>query len=146
MKFSDVEQGTWEELRPYVDTCLLPVTGLTGSEPPWEATQALEELRDALDCFEIPYKGRVVTYPAFHFVSGEETSGFLKQVCRKLRENGFRYIIVISAKPVLEPLLAGSEADLHFTLSPELLQQSLPEVKQRISDNLQLLWSKQVNL
>ncbi|NOU97534.1 DUF2487 family protein [Paenibacillus sp. LMG 31456] len=144
MKFSDVSQSSWQELRPYVDTCLLPVTGLTGSEKPWEAVQALEELRDALDCFEIPYKGRVLTYPAYHYTLGEETSQMLKVVCSNLRANGFRYIVIISAKSELESLLMNEEADLFFTLTKEQLSNSMPSVKEQISNQLQQLWLKKI--
>lgn len=69
MKFSDIEEQTWDELRPYLDTAVLPVTGLNGGETPWEATRELEYLRDALDLIEIPFKGRIVTYPATIFLN-----------------------------------------------------------------------------
>jgi len=140
MKFSDVEQSSWEGLRPYVDTCLLPVTGLTGAEQPWEATQALEQLRDALDCFEIPYKGRVITYPAFHYTDDQRSGELLKQICDRLKQSGFRYIVLISARIDLEAMPVKTEADLAFTLSPSLLADSLPEVKRHISDKLRHLW------
>ncbi|TDF99365.1 DUF2487 family protein [Paenibacillus piri] len=142
MKFSDVEETAWDELRPYVDTCVLPVTGLTGSEQPWEATRALEQLRDALDCLEIPYKGRVLTYPAFHFITDEECgSETLKRVCARLKNSGFRYLIVIGAKAELENILSESGADCALTLPPVMLNDSLPEVKRQIAQKLQQLWS-----
>jgi 23S rRNA (pseudouridine1915-N3)-methyltransferase len=147
MKFSEAEQQTWSELQPYVDTCLLPVTGLTGTEQPWEAAEALERLRDALDCFEIPYKGRVMTYPAFHFTpdGADGTVEFLNGICKGLRAGGFRHILLISAKPELAPLLETVEADLAFTLPEELLSQSLPEVKQQVAEKLQHLWANPAN-
>ncbi|PZE21929.1 DUF2487 family protein [Paenibacillus xerothermodurans] len=141
MKFSDVAQSEWESLRPYVDTCLLPVTGLTGSEAPWEATQALEHLRDALDCFEIPYKGRILTYPAFHFVSPEEDSSLLKQVCTRLKDNGFAFVVVVTAKAELGHSLNTVGADLSFALPPQVLNKSLLQVQQQISRKLQHMWS-----
>ncbi|MCR8634487.1 YpiF family protein [Paenibacillus radicis (ex Xue et al. 2023)] len=145
MKFSDVSQNSWEELRPYVDTCLLPVTGLTGAEQPWEAVQALEELRDALDCFEIPYKGRVLTYPAYHFVLGEEMGSMLRLVCKNLKENGFKYIVIVSAKSEFEPLFMNAQADLFFTLPKEKLNDSQHSVKEQISNKLQQLWSNKID-
>lgn len=97
MKFSDIEAEQWEELRPYLDTCLLPVTGLSGSEQPWQAVQSLERLRDALDLLEIPYQGRVVTYPAFHYADMEDdTAAMLNRVCSRLKTTGFKYVIVVS--------------------------------------------------
>ncbi|MFE5317196.1 DUF2487 family protein [Paenibacillus sp. NPDC056579] len=142
MKFSDVESSTWNELKPYVDTCLLPVTGLTGDEEPWEATRALEALRDALDCFEIPYKGRVLTYPAFHYIEGEEDMALLAGVVRRLKER-FPYVVVISAEAEGLEQLASDEqhADLVFVLSPEQLSTSMPEIKEKIAVSLQTLWT-----
>jgi 23S rRNA (pseudouridine1915-N3)-methyltransferase len=140
MKFSDVTESDWESLRPYVDTCLLPVTGLTGKESPWEATRALEQLRDALDCFEIPYKGRVLTYPALHFTGEGESNATLKQVCVNLKESGFPFVIAVTAKAELESALQTAEADLAFALPPQLLRDSLADIKLHISDKLQQLW------
>jgi len=141
MKFSDVNSSTWDELRPYVDTCLLPVTGMTGAEQPWEATEALEALRDALDCFEIPYKGRVLTYPAFHYIE-EEGAERLAAVCRRLKQS-FPYVVIVTAEAQwLEQIDIGKEqADLVFVLSPERLSEALTEVKDRISVSLQTLWT-----
>ncbi|WP_028548646.1 DUF2487 family protein [Paenibacillus sp. UNC451MF] len=141
MKFSDVESTSWEELRPYVDTCLLPVTGLTGSEQPWEATKALEMLRDVLDCFEIPYKGRVLTYPALHYIEGEEGRFLLEQVCERLKQS-FPYVILVSASDELHELENLIKCDLVFVITPKQLAESLPGIKQKIADRLQALWSK----
>ncbi|WP_240413856.1 DUF2487 family protein [Paenibacillus periandrae] len=141
MKFSDVNEKTWEDLRPYVDTCLLPVTGITGAEQPWEATCALEDLRDALDMFEIPYKGRVLTYPALHYVHEDNGVDQVNAVCEKLKANGFAFVIVVSAKAELANVLAQSIADLAFTLTPDLLTESLPAEKKRIAEQLMLLWA-----
>lgn len=141
MKFSDVESTSWEELRPYVDTCLLPVTGLDGKEQPWEATRALEQLRDALDCFEIPYKGRVLTYPAFHYIEGEEGQALLERVCERLKQS-FPFVVLVSASEQLQWLQNVEHCNLSFVLTPEQLSQSLTEVKQSIAVQLQALWSK----
>ncbi|WP_079910667.1 DUF2487 family protein [Paenibacillus sp. 32352] len=141
MKFSDVESASWEELRPYVDTCLLPVTGLTGSEQPWEATQALEKLRDALDCFEIPYKGRVLTYPAFHYIEGEEGKQLLINVCERLKQS-FPYLILVSASNEIQLPESGEAFDLAFILTPDQLGESSAEVKQNIASQLQSLWAQ----
>jgi hypothetical protein len=111
LKFSDIESSAWESLKPFLDTCLLPLTGLSGSEQPWEAVKELERLRDFMDCIEVPYKGRIVTYPAIQYLAGPDFEGSVNAVCRKLREAGFRYVVVITANA-----LAGrgqyTEADL----------------------------------
>ncbi|SFK91362.1 Protein of unknown function [Paenibacillus sp. 1_12] len=141
MKFSDVNEKTWDDLRPYVDTCLLPVTGITGAEQPWEATCALEDLRDALDLFEIPYKGRVLTYPALHYVLGDSGLEHVNTVCAQLKASGFAFVVVVSANADLADLLSHTQADLAFTLTPDLLTESLPAEKKRIAEKLMLLWA-----
>ncbi|WP_424766049.1 DUF2487 family protein [Paenibacillus sp. sgz302251] len=98
MKFSEIEREQWEELQPYLDTCLLPITGMSGMEKPYEATEWLERLRDMMDLIEIPFKGRVVTYPAWHYVSdNSELIGMLNKWCASMKTVGFRYIIVVTA-------------------------------------------------
>ena len=114
MKFSEIEQEQWEELKPYLDTCLLPITGLDGSESPVEATLALENLRDIMDLVEIPYRGRVVTYPACHYYSVDPAAqAQIASYCRSLRGQGFKYIILITAQ--LHIAFPTNEADLWIT-------------------------------
>jgi Protein of unknown function (DUF2487). len=98
MKFSDIAEEQWDELKPYLDTCLLPVTGMTGHEQPHEARLALEQLRDVMDLIEIPFKGRIVTYPAMHYIHEGSESTLVSRTCRSLKESGFRFVIVISAR------------------------------------------------
>ena len=102
MKFSDIEKDSWEELRPYLDTVLLPLSGLTGSEAPHEATEALERLRDALEPLETAYRGRVVTYPALHYAEDPAALADLAdKLCSRLRAAGFRFCVVVTGKPEL---------------------------------------------
>lgn len=101
MKFSDIRREDWPELQPYVDTCLLPVTGLDASEPPWLATEKLERLRDLMDPLEIEFRGRLVTYPAYHYIAGEPDA--LPEICRRLKQSGFRYVIIVSSEPAALP-------------------------------------------
>lgn len=136
MKFSEIEKDQWEELRPYLDTCLLPITGLTGDETPWQATEALEKLRDAMDWIEIPYKGRIVTYPALHYTS--EISQFathVNEVCKKLKEVGFRYVIPISNDPRLNDLVLP-EADVFVSAK------SIGNGRSGIGQIIESIWSQ----
>src|SRR5690348_10219692 len=71
LKFSEMTQDSWAELQLYLDTCLIPYTALSGEQSPVEVTEALERLRDFLDLVEIPFKGRIMTYPAFHYANPE---------------------------------------------------------------------------
>ncbi len=120
MKFSDIEEQNWEQLAPYLDTCLLPLTGLDGTEKPWQATNALEKLRDFLDLIEIPFRGRIVTYPAAHYELLEErASEKLDKLCSRLK-TVFRYVIVASAKPEAANLrLENADLLLVATGDPE---------------------------
>ncbi|MEX2416224.1 MAG: DUF2487 family protein [Paenibacillaceae bacterium] len=94
MKFSDIDKEQWPQLRTYLDTILLPVTGLSGSEEPWEATQGLEELRDLIDAAEAPFRGRIVVYPAYHYVSEFPIDEELQRICSRLRASGFVNVII----------------------------------------------------
>jgi 23S rRNA (pseudouridine1915-N3)-methyltransferase len=114
MKFSDVNKDEWTELQPYLDTCLLPVTGLTGVEQPWQATEALEKLRDALELIEIPYKGRVVTYPALHYVEGVEIGEQINTLCSRLREAGFAYVVVLTIDPHSQQWTKGDADEIFY--------------------------------
>lgn len=98
MKFSEVTEQQWDELKEYFDTCLLPFTGLRGGESPIEATKALERLRDALELIEVPFKGRVITYPAYHFqgLDSGGTASSIDELCIRLKQEvGFSYIIIV---------------------------------------------------
>lgn len=110
MKFSEIEAEAWGELRPYLDTCLIPVTGLTGSEQPYEVTAALERLRDVMDWIELPFKGRVVTYPSFQY-GRENILSQINEICHNVKLSGFTYIIVVSADVEL-PANRITNADL----------------------------------
>jgi 23S rRNA (pseudouridine1915-N3)-methyltransferase len=143
MKFSDIEQKGWDELAPYLDTCLLPVTGLAGNEYPWEATKALEDLRDALDCLEVPFKGRIVTYPALHYLPvGEERETLVNSMCDKLKEKGFRYVIIVTARSGEELDLQAVNADLFLRITPDELLASPQEMKRAQTDAVTRLWSQ----
>lgn len=135
MKFSEFDQENWEELKPYFDTCLLPLTGLSGKEPPGEATHELEKLRDVLDKVEIPFKGRIVTYPAFHYISPQRSNEAVNAVCRELKQSAFRYVIVITANSHLAETDDFSEADLF--LHP--FQPENPGFAQQIQE----MWKKE---
>ncbi|ANE47953.1 hypothetical protein SY83_18485 [Paenibacillus swuensis] len=136
MKFSEIRESEWTSLQPFLDTCLLPVTGLRGDEQPWEASRALEQLRDVLELVEIPYKGRTVTYPALHY-QGDHPSyaEYINRICNKLRSSGFTYIVMVSsialenenayeADLIVHPLLFDSFKDMtHKAVINEQIQE-----------------------
>lgn len=142
MKFSEIERGDWEGLKPYLDTCLLPVTGLNGWEQPWEATQELEHLRDVMDCVEGPYKGRLVTYPAFHYVEGGAAAAAVNSVCRKLKGAGFRYVVLITGHPAVG---AVTFPDADLLLCPESTEGTVmngEQFRQHAAAGIQAMWQK----
>lgn len=142
MKFSEIERERWPELAEYFDTALLPLSGLTGRESPWEATEALERLRDALDPIESMYKGRVVTYPAVHYAEDDAAlEALADKLCDRLRESGFKHCIVVTGA---ERLLARSFARACATIGPKTPKPDVPtetyrsEAKRTIEE----LWMK----
>ncbi|AQR79931.1 hypothetical protein BXP28_21775 [Paenibacillus larvae subsp. larvae] len=139
MKFSEIEQDQWSSVKEYFDTALLPVTGLKGNEQPWEVTKALEELRDALDFLEIPYKGRTVTYPSIHFINEENGESAINTCCRRLKEAGFSYVVVVTANEDLASLHLA-EADLLFFLNSSKSGVNPEEYKNEIALKVQQLW------
>lgn len=140
MKFSDIEHDSWDGLKPYLDTCLLPVTGLTGREEPWEATRRLEALRDLMDPVEGPFRGRVVTYPAFHYIEGKDGLAAVDAVCARLkREAGFRFLIIAALDPTLD---AGAlpHADLILTPQSSGGPEAGEPLRERVGREVRALW------
>lgn len=140
MKFSDIKEEDWTSLAPYVDTCLLPVTGLSGSELPWEATAALELLRDALDALEIPYRGRVITYPALHYCPDPdgEWGEAINQISGNLKSAGFRFVIIVSIHQNIAKF-AVPEADCVLIYDP-LQSENSKQFGIMARDQVEQLW------
>jgi 23S rRNA (pseudouridine1915-N3)-methyltransferase len=141
MKFSEIEKTSWEELQPYLDTCLLPLTGLTGEETPWQVTESLEKLRDLMDHVEIPFKGRVVTYPSVQYRM-EEADPFIYSVnalCLKLKSSQFKHVIVISADESL------AKCEFHASdlfISNRWIKDEATSTRAGIVSLVQDLWNK----
>ncbi|WP_308639158.1 DUF2487 family protein [Paenibacillus silvisoli] len=139
MKFSELSAEGWAELAPYLDTAVLPVTGLTGEEMPYEATAKLERLRDVLDLIEIPFKGRIVTYPACQY--GEWTPAFqgqLQHICANLRQAGFKHVVVVAAVHVPTDVEQGGESGADLIIGPAEDGQ-LPTAAE-VSEAVRKLW------
>ncbi len=136
MKFSDISSEEWEGLIPYLDTCVLPVTGLSGTEAPYEATAWLERLRDMLDLLEIPFKGRIVTYPAWHYVGDrKQLDEQVDAWCESMKRTGFRYFVAVTADPNLR--LSSPAIDLWLQPNQD---GSVPQ-QAYVSDAIRKLWS-----
>lgn len=102
MKFSELSSDSWPDLQPYLDTCLLPVSGLTGEESPPQLADKIAETGKWLAPLEQSFNGRTVTLPAYHYWSGApEEEERLAQLCEQQRRNGFRFVIVVCGQPGL---------------------------------------------
>ncbi|WP_059052546.1 DUF2487 family protein [Paenibacillus senegalimassiliensis] len=143
MKFSEIEPAAWEELQPYLDTCLLPVTGLTGHEAPAEVTEKLRSLQKLIDMIEIPFRGRVVTYPAIQY-GNENLEKNVNDICRNVKSSGFVYSIVVVMQ---ENWLKDAVPDADFILSPRGFSEvegGTPE--EWVKAEIQRLWQGHVNV
>ncbi|GBF72789.1 hypothetical protein PA598K_01057 [Paenibacillus sp. 598K] len=137
MKFSEMTEEQWQENGIYYDTCLLPVTGLAGGEDPVTTTAALERLADAIDLVEVPFKGRVVIYPAYHYWRDEDLPQ-LARLCRALKEGeaGFKHVILTSGVR----LTALDEAGADLTFMPD--EQGALPAAQQVRDVVMGHWSR----
>ncbi|TFE30020.1 DUF2487 family protein [Cohnella luojiensis] len=139
MKFSEIDPDSWPELQPYLDTCLLPLSGLTGDESPWEATDKVARTGEWLAPVEQAFRGRTVTMPAFHYdFGGREQLDRLNRLIGSWKSVGFRYVIVISGQAVHQE--ERLNADL--IIRPDS-DEGEPDT-QRISKLVAELWRKPV--
>jgi hypothetical protein len=138
MKFNEIQQNDWDELKPYLDTCLLPLTGLSGEEPPWTVTKCLEKLRDLMDFVEIPYKGRVVTYPALQYkIEDDQMVAVVDTLCQKLKAVQFKYVIIITADDSIAKLEFQAN---DLLISPFMLMEDVSATRIKIDFEIQRLW------
>jgi len=136
VKFSEFDGQRWGELEPYFDTCILPVTGLSGSETPAEATERLETLRDLLELVELPFKGRTVTYPAMHYVGGSSAPWLIEETVARMKKAGFRYVIVAS----LAADFKGDDSSADLWLTP--MQEGALPAAADVSATVQAMWRR----
>ncbi|MGO4731598.1 DUF2487 family protein [Paenibacillus sp. 2KB_22] len=140
MKFSEMTQDSWAELQLYLDTCLIPYTALSGEQSPVEVTEALERLRDFLDMVEIPFKGRIMTYPALHYANSE-LSMTLNSLSAQLKSSGFKYVVMMSSDGHL------NEVDIPYAdlvLSRSVLTHEVGEegIARFVGEKIRELWKK----
>ncbi|WP_419884760.1 DUF2487 family protein [Paenibacillus sp. B-A-8] len=139
MKFSEFEVEQWADNRNFYDTCLIPFTGLSGSESPPETVQALERLRDFMDLVEIPFKGRIVTYPAIQYGGGGYVE-LINEVCQKVKSSGFQYAVVLTADIAL---LKEEIFESDLVLSLPIIESSLEgKINSDIGMKIQEMWRR----
>lgn len=135
-----MNHNSWAELQLYLDTCLVPFTAMSGQQSPVEATEALERLRDFLDTVEIPFKGRIMTYPAYHYIS-TEMSMTLNTLSSELKASGFKYVVIMSA----DGSFSGMEipnADLLLSQQDLLQQMERKSIPRHVGECIRDLWKK----
>ncbi|WP_340024422.1 DUF2487 family protein [Paenibacillus sp. FSL K6-1096] len=137
MKFSDFDRESWETNGHYYDTCVIPYSGLRGTETPPETVYILERQRDFLDLVEKPFQGRVVTYPAIQY-AGTGSIALMNEICRKVKSIGFQYAIVLSANEAL-PEGEIHESDLVLCM-PVIAADSQVLVSAYVRGEIQALW------
>lgn len=111
MKFSEFSSDQWYDLLPYLDTCLIPVSGLIGGEPPHEATERIAETGDWLQPLEKAFQGRTVTMPAYHYIDVAESAEVerIDAICSRMKQLGFKYIVVVSGRADWAKAPAGAD-------------------------------------
>ncbi|WP_161793413.1 DUF2487 family protein [Cohnella kolymensis] len=136
MRFSEIDEAGWAELQPFLDTCLLPISGLTGGETPAEATELAAKTGDWLAPLEQAFTGRTVTVPAFHYYSGDvDDKQRLNRLCGQLKKLGYRYVIVVCGRP---NGFADVSADL---IIQPVREDELPD-EQRLRKEIADLWRR----
>jgi 23S rRNA (pseudouridine1915-N3)-methyltransferase len=133
MKFSEINADSWPELQNYLDTCLIPVSGLTGEESPWEITDKVARTGQWLAPLEQAFRGRTVTMPAFHYDTGSiEDRERLNRLVRQWRTNGFRYIIAICGQPKEFPLKLDVDLIIQPTIDDEVTD--VEKIRKSVAD------------
>ncbi len=137
MKFSELDKAGWPNLQPYLDTCLIPVSGLSGAEAPWEMADRAAAAGAWLLPLEKSFAGRTVTLPAYHYYDGSgDSAGRLKKLCGECRSAGFRHVVLVSGLPGLLPPDAGADLCIQPQAEgeepdPEALRKAMTELWQR---------------
>ncbi|MBB6635366.1 DUF2487 family protein [Cohnella thailandensis] len=139
MKFSELTSDQWYDLLPYLDTCLIPVSGLVGDEPPHEAAERIAETGDWLQPLETAFRGRTVTMPAYHYINVAEKAEIerIGAICGRVKQLGFKYIVVVSGRADWAEAPAG--ADLILKPEESGMQPDTNKLRQAITE----LWKQE---
>jgi 23S rRNA (pseudouridine1915-N3)-methyltransferase len=126
LKFQEITSEQWPSLQPYLDTCVIPYAALSGEEQPPQVVAKLARLRDLLDWVEIPFKGRVVTYPAIQYELFANQQDCLRLLVQKIKQSGFRYVVIVSVNSEISPEMSSSDLVIHPEYgTKEQVQQAL---------------------
>lgn len=96
MHFDQIDAEKWSSLKPYLDTCVFPVSGIHVSADQVEDIKArLNKLNEMKRWMEQMYTGRIVIYPEIHYAF-ERNEEFIFSLEDKMRLQGFRYVVIVS--------------------------------------------------
>lgn len=133
MKFSELDEISWPALAPYFDTCIVPVSGLNGTETPDVMTSKAAATGDWLLPLEQSFKGRIVTLPALHYYDGSTgDADKLSALCAACRRSGFRYVVIVCGTAGL--LDAIQAADLVIAPKDEHDSPDTEQLRKRVTD------------
>ncbi|CAI6080975.1 DUF2487 family protein [Cohnella sp. JJ-181] len=132
MKFSEFDDDNWGDLQLYLDTALLPVSGLSGGETPPAAGALVGAAGDWLAPIESAFRGRTVTYPAHHYI-GPGDEGLLERLCERLRSGGFKHVVVVSGRAGWDAASVPS-ADLFACPESEADEPDADALRRAVSD------------
>lgn len=142
MKFSEIEQEHWLELKSFFDTVIIPITGLRGDEAPWQVKDALEQLKFALDPIENSYRGRIVTYPAVHYGEDQDIlCQIVNQLCNKLQLQGFKHCILVTAVP---KMLKMHIVEASLIIGPEQDETMSAAYPTKVKQQIESLWAASI--
>jgi 23S rRNA (pseudouridine1915-N3)-methyltransferase len=95
MYYDQITAEQWTSLKPYLDTCLLPVASLKGSDDFWEMKERLNGLSLGKKWVEQMYSGRIVIYPDICYSDVHMNGSYVNEWIQALKEKGFRYIVLL---------------------------------------------------
>ncbi|MCC3376506.1 DUF2487 family protein [Cohnella sp. REN36] len=138
MKFSELDEASWPDLQPFLDTALLPVSGLTALDSPPEAAEKIGRTGDWLSPLEEAFRGRTVTLPASHY-DGDPAAGAarLEGLCAAIKRQGYRYVIVVAG--------GGGWSEAALPSADLIVQPSEPDEQpepERIRQAVTTLWKR----
>jgi 23S rRNA (pseudouridine1915-N3)-methyltransferase len=136
MYYDQISAGQWPSLKPYLDTCILPITNIRTEQEVWEIKERLHIHNQAKKWIEQMYSGRIVIYPDIHYSwdDKEKFRLYLKEVIRGIKDKGFQYVVLLnnsSNEPYVE------EGITYISADGELLSDA---AKNRIKQTVLNLW------
>ena len=130
-EFSEITPDKWDELKPFLDTALLPVTGLDGSESPatllrnnWNVCVICLTCSSVLSAVEPSHIRRFIL-----FMTSKRRVLELAQVAGNLKQAGFRHVVIVTLVEELADDLTSMGESIDLVITPNESEQ----VQERIA-------------